>query len=383
MSAYLDVALCERQLLACGHQQLRLDQVDAGDHLGDRVFDLDTRVHLDEVELVILVQELEGAGAAIAHGAAGIDAAFAHLLALLGRQARGRCFFDDLLVAALHRAVALTQVHHVAVVVADDLKLDVPRLLEKLFHVDGAVAKGGQRLLLGHGDGIEQCGFGMHHAHAASTTAARGLDDDRVADVAGDLDVEVGIGAQRTVRAGHAGHAGFFHGAYGRDLVTHQADGLGLGADEYKAALFDAFGKVGVLGQKAIAGVDGHRVGDLGGTDDGRHVQVAQRRGRRPYAHRLVGQQHVLEVVVGRGVHGDSLDVEFATGPQDAQGNFAAIGDNDFVEHGCSAPAYSTTNSGWPNSTGSPFLTMMAVTRPPRSASIWFIIFMASMMHST
>ena len=39
-------------------------------------------------------------------------------------------------------------------------------------------------------------------------------------------------------------------------------------------------------------------------------------------------------------------------------------------------------NNGWPNSTGSPFFTRIAVTRPALSDSIWFIIFMASMMQS-
>ena len=43
-----------------------LHEVDAGDHLGDRMLDLDARVHLDEVELAVLVQELERAGAAVA-----------------------------------------------------------------------------------------------------------------------------------------------------------------------------------------------------------------------------------------------------------------------------------------------------------------------------
>ena len=39
-----------RQRLALGDQDLALDQVDAGDHLGDGVLDLDARVDLDEVE---------------------------------------------------------------------------------------------------------------------------------------------------------------------------------------------------------------------------------------------------------------------------------------------------------------------------------------------
>ena len=43
-----------------------MHEVDAGDHLGDRVLDLEPRVHLDEVELAVLVEELDRADAAIA-----------------------------------------------------------------------------------------------------------------------------------------------------------------------------------------------------------------------------------------------------------------------------------------------------------------------------
>ena len=230
MAANLDVALRVRQRFAGGDQQLRLDDVDAGHQFGHRMLDLHARVHLDEVELVVLVQELERAGVAVADLAAGARAALAHGLALLGGEAgRGR-LFDHFLVAALHRAVALAQVHHVAVVVGEHLELDVPRLLEKLLHVDLVVAEGRQRLGLRDADGIQQRGVGVHHAHAAAAAAAGGLDDHRIADVLGDAEVLVGVVAQRAVGAGHAGHAGGLHDLDGGDLVAHQADGLGARA---------------------------------------------------------------------------------------------------------------------------------------------------------
>ncbi len=86
-----------------------------------------------------------------------------------------------------------------------------------------------------------------------------------------------------------------------------------------------------------------------------------------------------LRLLVGGGVHGDGLDAELAAGAQDAKRDLAAVGDDDLVEHGLTR----STNSGWPNSTGSPFLASTATTRPARSLSIWFIIFIASMMQST
>ena len=61
-----DVFLLERQRLAGGDADLRLDQVDAGDHFRDRMLDLDAGVHLDEVEVALLVDdELDGAGVVV------------------------------------------------------------------------------------------------------------------------------------------------------------------------------------------------------------------------------------------------------------------------------------------------------------------------------
>ena len=68
-----------------GDQQLLAHQVDAGDQFGHRMLDLDARVHLDEVEAAVLVQELEGAGAAVADAHAGVDADLADRGALLRR----------------------------------------------------------------------------------------------------------------------------------------------------------------------------------------------------------------------------------------------------------------------------------------------------------
>ena len=48
-----DVVLLERQRLAGGDADLRLDQVDAGDHFGHGMLDLDAGVDFDEVEVVV------------------------------------------------------------------------------------------------------------------------------------------------------------------------------------------------------------------------------------------------------------------------------------------------------------------------------------------
>ena len=81
--------------------------------------------------------------------------------------------------------------------------------------------------------------------------------------------------AGSAIHARNTGHPGLLHGILGGNLVAHQAYGIGSRADEHKAAFFDAFGEIGVLRQKAVARMDGLRIGDFSGADDGRDVQIA------------------------------------------------------------------------------------------------------------
>ena len=141
------------------------------------------------------------------------------------------------------------------------------------------------------------------------------------------------VGADRAVGAGHHGNAELLGGLLGLDLVAHQADVLGLRADEMQIVLGEDFGEAGVFRQKAVAGM--HRVGagDLAGREQRRHVEIAVLRRRRADADALVGEPHMHGVGVGGGMHRDGGDAEFLARAQDAQGDLAAIGYQDLVEH--------------------------------------------------
>src|SRR5262249_18579007 len=82
MSVEVDLLLRAREALAGSDADLLADQIDVADHLGHRMFDLEPGVHLDEVELAVLVEELDGAGAPIAHLGHGLPDDFAHPMAL-------------------------------------------------------------------------------------------------------------------------------------------------------------------------------------------------------------------------------------------------------------------------------------------------------------
>ncbi len=81
MAALAQVSLPERQLLARSDPDLPLRQVQADDHLGDGVLDLEPGVHLEEVEVarVGIDDELDRARVAVADRRGRGDRRRAHL----------------------------------------------------------------------------------------------------------------------------------------------------------------------------------------------------------------------------------------------------------------------------------------------------------------
>ena len=76
-----------RQRLPGGDADLLFHEIDAGHFLGHRVLDLDARVHLHEVELAVLKEELDRAGVDVVDGLAELDRRLAHRPAQLLRRA--------------------------------------------------------------------------------------------------------------------------------------------------------------------------------------------------------------------------------------------------------------------------------------------------------
>ena len=186
----------------------------------------------------------------------------------------------------------------------------------------------------GGGQRQHQVVGGFGDLHAAAAAAGGRLDQHRKADRLRDRH-RVVVGPDRAVGAGHHRNAEPLGGALGLDLVAHDADVLGLRADEMQIVLGEDFGEAGVLRQEAVAGM--HRVGagDLAGREQRGHVEIAVLRRRRADADAFVGEAHMHGVGVGGGMHGDGRDAEFLAGAQDAQGDLAAVGDQDLVEHRC------------------------------------------------
>src|SRR2546430_16658899 len=112
----------------------------------------------------------------------------------------------------LNRAFALAKVDDGAVLIAQNLELDVARRIDVLFEVDVADAECRLGFGLSSLERVRQFGARADDSHAASATAGRRLDDDRVTEVLGRLESLV-FRLNRAVAARQDRDAGLLHHA--------------------------------------------------------------------------------------------------------------------------------------------------------------------------
>src|SRR5208282_2996278 len=144
---------------------------------------------------------------------------------------RARRFLDDLLVAALDRALALAEINNVAVLVAQHLDFDVARIGDEFFDEDAIIAEARFRLGARAGKVFRHLAFGEGDTHAFAAAAGGRLDHHRVTDLLGDGDRLIVILDDAEMTGD-----GRDLGASGRllrlDLVAHGGDGFGIWADK-------------------------------------------------------------------------------------------------------------------------------------------------------
>ena len=270
-----------------------------GDHLGHRMLDLQARVHLHEIEAAVgMGDELDRARADVADRLRRLDRGLAHRRAALGRHAGRRRFLEHLLVPALHRAVALEQIDACALRVGEDLDLDVARLEHVLLDEHAVVAERALRLAPARCERRIELRRGVDAPHALAATAGARLDQHRKADAAR-FAREHRVVLVVAVVARRERHAGLLHQLLGSRLRAHRADRRRRRADEDDARLGARIGEGRVLGEEAVAGMDGLGAGRLRGGEDVRGDEVRLARRRRTDAHGFVGKPHVARVGIG------------------------------------------------------------------------------------
>ena len=131
---------------------------------------------------------------------------------------RSRRDFHHLLVPPLHRAVALEEMDRIAVVVGENLRLDVARPGHGLLDVGRWIPKSTLSLTHRGGDGFSELLRRADPAHASAATARNGFDEYRKADVLGSCDELIDVGRGR--RGFHSWYACSFSCLDGADFVS-------------------------------------------------------------------------------------------------------------------------------------------------------------------
>ena len=203
----------------------------------------------------------------------------------------------------------------------------------------------------------------VQRAHALAAAAGRGLEHHRQAQAAHGLRDLCGVIAG-AVAARHHRHAGGDGLALGQGLVAKAVDDLRRRADEGQTGGFDGAGERRVLGQKAEARMDGFGADALRRLDHALDAQIAFGRRRAADFDALADLAYVQAVTVGAGMNTGRGHAQAAAGAGNAAGNFAAVGNQDFLEHG------RVSVEGRPHHMrNTPMRVGMALVRPARSSS--------------
>ena len=226
----------------------------------------------------------------------------------------------------LQAALAVHKVDDVPGAVPDDLHLDVTRMAQEFLDVEFRRAKGLFRFRACADERLFEVARLDDGAHAASPAAAEGLQHhgairperleertrlvqrDRVAD-------------PREYR-----HAALFGQGAGLRLVAETTKRLRGGSDEDKTCALAAFSEFRRFAQESVAGMDRLAPRFLRKRNESLAIEVGGDT-RRAEVEGLVPMPRVQRLAVVFGEDTDGLDSEIRSGARDADGDFAAVGD--------------------------------------------------------
>ena len=331
--AFVQPEVSQRRALR--QPDLGLHEVHTGHGLGHGMLDLQPGIGFDEHEWLRaggIEQELErpevGVFDALREPHRGVD----QLPAQVVVQSGGRGDFHDLLEAALDAALPLPQMRDSSGTVADDLHFDMPSTGDEFFDVDLGAAEGGGGFRLAAGEGGIEFARRQHRPRAAPAAPGQGLDNHRPARTQGG-EKRLGFGQRDgMVQAPNDRHAGRDRCLPSTGLVAEQVQMADVRADEGQAGIGAGLREIGAFCQEPVAGMDGGAAGVLGRGDDGVRIQID----RRPLAGQLSGligdaQMQTSRIIVPEHCH--RWYPQIRRRPGDANGDLAAVGDQQLLFH--------------------------------------------------
>ena len=189
-----------------------------------------------------------------------------------------------------------------------------------------------ERLALGLLEVGRQLRCVEHDPHSAPTAAVSRLEHDRIAQLRGQLVglIETGDGMRRARQNRHPGPQSDVAG--GR-LVAQLIEQFGPRADEADAGFIAGAPESRILGEEAIAGMNGVDLMSDGDGDDAVDIQIGA--DRLPFladAIGFVGFEAMQGEAVFVGIDGDRPDVQFMGRAKHANRDFTSIGDQQLPD---------------------------------------------------
>ena len=216
--------------------------------------------------------------------------------------------------------------------VGEDLDFHVARPLDVLLDVDRVVAERLERLVARAAERLRHLGVGAHDAHALAAATGRGLEEHRIAELRRDR-TRLRLVAERLGGARHHRDAGGDGELSRRGLAPHRGDRFGRGPDPDQSGIAHGAGEPLALGEKAVPRMNCLCSRAPGGRDQLVAHEVALARRRGADVDRFIRFAHVRRERIGVGVYGDRRDAKLLAGANDAEGDLAAVGDQDLREH--------------------------------------------------
>ena len=235
---------------------LRLYNVDACHKLRHSMLHLNSRVHLDEIVISVLIQqELHRSGTAVIHMSCDFQRVLTDRRSLLFCQTQRRRELNYLLVSSLNRAVALEQMHDVALFVPQNLDLDVLRILQIFFDENVVVSERLRRFALRRPVLIDDIRLVANHPHSTASAAGCRFQNHRVSAFISEFHGLI-LTMNRRLDARNCRNADFLRHKLGLDFVTQLIHHIRSRSDELDTCVLTGLSKIGVFRKETVSRVN-------------------------------------------------------------------------------------------------------------------------------